>query len=92
METVKLAGAVPVVGVTTSHPEGVLVAVAVKLPLVALVTVTATVWVAGVAPPTAYEKVRGVVDAPIVVDAPTIRVTGTVTDVPPTGETVTWPV
>src|SRR5580658_4718883 len=39
IETLKLAGAVPLVGVTTSHPAGVLAAVAVKLPLAALVTV-----------------------------------------------------
>ena len=51
METLKLLGAVPLVGVTTSQPAGVLVAVAVKLPLVAFETVTATVCAAGVAPP-----------------------------------------
>jgi hypothetical protein len=51
MDTLKLLGAVPLVGVTTSHPEGVLVAVAEKAPLAAFVTVTATVCAAGVALP-----------------------------------------
>jgi hypothetical protein len=51
METISEPGAVPLVGVTASHPAGVLVAVAVKAPLVALETVTLTLCVFGVAAP-----------------------------------------
>jgi hypothetical protein len=50
-ETIRDAGAVPVVGVTDSHPAGVLVAVAVKAPLLAFETVTLTLCVFGVAAP-----------------------------------------
>jgi hypothetical protein len=51
MEAVKLDGAVPLAGVTTSHPAGVLAAVAVQLALAAFETVTGMLCVFGVAAP-----------------------------------------
>jgi hypothetical protein len=50
-ETVKLLGAVPLAGETTSHPDGVLAAVAVKFPVLAFETVTGTACVLGAEPP-----------------------------------------
>src|SRR5580658_5534058 len=91
METVKLDEAVPLAGVTPSHPPGLLAAVAVKLALLAFETITGILCVFGVAEPAVYAKLKLVVGTAMAGDPAIVTVTGTVMAVPPAGVTVICP-